>query len=554
MSVDPVAPGSRLFVAHSHYIDVSRLVYVAPSLHCSLFAVTVVLETLTRTLRPGGAVFGASTNDYTKVELMELVDNVKQTILGRDHAVHSYTNLTSFTPLFREWTRCLGSITHPAVAHLPSILLAFLRLRVCNDHTLRADPRRYSLYMMALIFLPFTALAEVAEFVRRRKHSAQCAARYLQVRACEMESSVALPLDFGVQMAPLMSLIDDAELDELATDAELLLRGQAANTGAGDGTETLANRGAAVREKSARDSKWRKFDGVYISSLLCALPRAVGALSRQTGRFVLVHDVSEDACEQRLKPFKAMERASNFKHHRGEFGTLIDNALAGTQTASESRGSDRWTGEGVKELRFGRCWLEQQALGSHNLVDAMALALEISVSHAIHMRVLLVDGSQCISVVVGEVGDIIVLCCCGRASHRNDVAAAVDVHPLSQYFTNGASIDMVMQPFRRLFQVSSLPPPPGDETDVAMAAACQSVLRQKEARLQRVREADVAELMVQYGFMRAGAELTMAVLNAFRAEQYDGIFRVDLWPRGFQNRVALLHRLRNTHQWHRHRE
>jgi hypothetical protein len=306
VSMAPIAPGTRLFLQHTHYVNPAMVVSVPPSLHCTLNLVVLVLETLTRTLVPGGKVFDKDTDGFSLKNLQALVDRVKQVILGRGHVVHSYTNLSSFTPLFDAWLDTLEEITHPALMFLPPIMSAVLRTRVCNDHSLRLEFQRYCLYRMSILFNPLVCAVEVAEISRRQTLGATGLKDYLNVHAFRKQQDIHVPIEVK-HVSPLLASVTDEDVHDLGSlQADLLKEKGDENVHEDDNMAAETIEKVVTQVQQAK--KYHKFGGIYVASLLCALPRALSDLSRLSGRNVLLVDVLEDACEARLKPAKKLER------------------------------------------------------------------------------------------------------------------------------------------------------------------------------------------------------------------------------------------------------
>jgi hypothetical protein len=137
------------------------------TLHALLHVSTLLIETMQRHLVSGGVAFGQDTSGFSMKRLRELVDEAKRIIMGRGYPVHLYVNLSALSALFRDWPTVLGHITHEGLRDLPLLMYVLLRLRVCNDSSLRASRERYTLYTSASVFVSATIVIELAELLQR---------------------------------------------------------------------------------------------------------------------------------------------------------------------------------------------------------------------------------------------------------------------------------------------------------------------------------------------------------------------------------------------------
>jgi hypothetical protein len=317
-------------------------------------------------------------------------------------------NLSALSALFRDWPNAIGPITHSALHHLPGLLYALLRLRVSNDHSLRHDRHRYSLYTSASIFIAMTIVVELAELMRREREGTGLDQLYLRVRSFERQSIVDLPLGSA---APL----DLLEADPLAYASVT----QAASARSlDDSSDFIAERLVELKQQAARDRKARAIESIKLSSLLC-IPRLICCINALTGRFALWADFDEGRGEQRLKFDKAGHNASNGRDHLSVYGPLADNQQFAAQKASLQHSSDRWEGDSLSEICIAECYLRQNRVAALNLIGALRVGVEVEVGHHITL-VKLADCSFAVALAVGlqRMGNQrVVLCCCGLRTH-----------------------------------------------------------------------------------------------------------------------------------------
>jgi hypothetical protein len=293
--------------------------------------------------------------------------------------------------------------------------------------------------------------------------------------------------------------------------------------------------------KVNKDKKYRKFGGIYMASLLCGIPRVISDLSLKTGRSVLLADVLEDACEARLKPAKRLEAQSNFRNYCGLFGRIVDNLLADVQQTSSACSSHTWTGEGVKEIRFAPCWLIPNAVASHNVVEAISLALEDSGLQLCHFISLFTIGgcNGGIRVIVGTEGETVSLCGCGTPGHRLEIDNVCEFILFSRYFYElKQSDESVMSILRKAFQSVV----PSDAPDVTPNAIKEALVAAERNRVVRVKEETrvarvecVRLLLVRLEWLCDGEPIDNDALRWFRIPQDPSKFVAHEWPMGIHN-------------------
>lgn len=344
----------------------------------------------------------------------------------------------------------------------------------------------------------------------------------------------------------------DDELDDLDDRAQQLTSQQCdddeeANNQAADDVDVAIK---SVTRKAAKSKSYKKVDGVYLGSQLCALPRCVMQLSQLTQRQVLLFDVLEDRCEAHLKPHKAAEARSNHRHHRGILGYVVDVLLGRTEMESSLQGSHCWNGEGMREIRFGECWLKREAVGGHNIVEAIALAAESTLPLLDFVRTFHTPSTSSLvnlSVLVGcPDGAIVSLCACGRREHKDEIDGARQFFSLAAQFRSGVHISMDM--LRKHLQ-TPLPPAPTSSMDEVIEKAIQSAERAQRKRDAAAANAFVGSLLVQLGDLAPGAKITQAALNQFAKRQR---FRHQ-WPAKKDDRIAYLYTHRDK-QWNAKQE
>lgn len=509
----PVREGARLFLHHNHLVDLNAIVLMPPILHCAIYFCGIVTQELDSTMVAGGLVLGVSTLGFSSADLQKLTGEIRQMLLGKAFAVHSYAELSGQTPIFDTVLRVLGNVTHPGIAHLVPLMRCFLRTRSSNDLSLKEEGSRYSRYVLAFILCPCIVAGELTELRGRRGLAGGVFSSYLKVRSWTRQQDVSRDAIYSGEGLSV------ASLDESAF--------------AGEG-ETQEETGVDVSQKQRVDAKKRKFDSCKVASLLCGVPRAIFRLNQLTNEHHLFSHCDEGLFERSFKGFKAGIRDSNQRHHVMQAGSVAHNAAVASSCASAAHKSHTWDGEGISYIVVCMCWLVRLRVAGHNFVEALRLCEEGGIDLRLFLFCMRARDRtiDVVAIRLGKSGEMVHLCACGDPQHRNSVSAweKMDSAALQELFR--------LQP-PAVKPQHEAPESVESVWTVIEAEVKRRAERRKNATEKEVREEAVTQKLEQLGF-DVSQGLRASVLREFYTSQPAYLFTNRPWPKRLAEQIEFV--------------